>query len=77
MKNRIPIHPYIELSVYSNNVGGGGKKTNYWEDPKTGLRYPTDLSSYLGHDRKVTGRHTLVGVGQYTRTVFNIKVREQ
>eukprot|EP00563_Minutocellus_polymorphus_P009912 CAMPEP_0181071956 /NCGR_PEP_ID=MMETSP1070-20121207/28320_1 /TAXON_ID=265543 /ORGANISM="Minutocellus polymorphus, Strain NH13" /LENGTH=1062 /DNA_ID=CAMNT_0023152991 /DNA_START=266 /DNA_END=3454 /DNA_ORIENTATION=- len=60
---KIPKHPYIEAS----NDG-------IWVDGDTGLEYPTDLSDYLGHDRKETGRHTLMGVGQYTRTVFKIKV---
>lgn len=61
---KIPKHPYIEAS----NDG-------VWVDDETGLEYLTDLSDYLGHDRKETGRHTLMGVGQYTRTVFKIKVR--
>ena len=60
---KIPKHPYIEAS----NDG-------VWVDDETGLEYLTDLSDYLGHDRKETGRHTLMGVGQYTRTVFKIKV---
>lgn len=61
---KIPTHSYIEES-----------KDGVWVDPDTGLEYLTDLSEYLGHDRKATGRHTLMGVGQYTRTVFKIKVR--
>lgn len=61
---KIPKHSYIEAS-----------KDGIWVDPDTGLEYPTDLRKYLGHDRKATGRHTLMGVGQYTRTVFKIKVR--
>lgn len=61
---KIPTHPYIA------NV----KSPGVWEDPQTGLEYLTDLSGYLGHDRKEKGRHTLMGVGLYTRTVFNIKV---
>lgn len=61
---KIPTHPYIA------NV----KSPGVWEDPQTGLEYLTDLSGYLGHDRKEVGRHTLMGVGLYTRTVFNIKV---
>mmetsp|Transcript_25138 Transcript_25138/g.54874 ORF Transcript_25138/g.54874 Transcript_25138/m.54874 type:complete len:1075 (-) Transcript_25138:129-3353(-) len=60
---KIPTHSYIKES-----------KDGVWVDPDTGLEYPTDLSEYLGHDRKATGRHTLMGVGQYTRTVFKIKV---
>mmetsp|Transcript_49304 Transcript_49304/g.148433 ORF Transcript_49304/g.148433 Transcript_49304/m.148433 type:complete len:1000 (+) Transcript_49304:1585-4584(+) len=61
---KIPVHPYI----------AGVKSPGVWEDPQTGLEYLTDLSGYLGHDRMETGRHTLMGVGLYTRTVFNIKV---
>ena len=61
---KIPKHPYIEAST-----------DGVWVDGETGLEYPTDLSEYLGQDRKETGRHTLMGVGQYTRTVFKIKVR--
>ena len=57
-------HPYIEAS-----------KNGLWEDPQTGLFYRTDICEYLGHSRKEAGRHTLTGVGLYTRTVFNIKVR--
>jgi len=60
---RIPVHPYIAAC-----------KDEVWTDPQTGLNFLTDLSGYLGDDRKVVGRHTLTGVGQYTRTVFNIKV---
>jgi len=60
---RIPVHPYIAAC-----------KNEVWTDPQTDLKYLTDLSGYLGDDRKVTGRHTLTGVGLYTRTVFNIKV---
>ena len=60
---KIPKHPYIEAST-----------DGVWVDGETGLEYPTDLSEYLGQDRKETGRHTLMGVGQYTRTVFKIKV---
>ena len=61
---KIPVHPYIEAS----------KGTGIWKDPQTELNYFTDLSEYLGHDRKETGRHTLMGVGQYTRTMLKIKV---
>lgn len=60
---KMPTHPYIASS-----------RDNVWTDPQTGLEYITDLCEYLGHDRKESGRHTLTGVGQYTRTVFNIKV---
>ena len=59
----MPTHPYIASA-----------KNNVWTDPQTGLEFQTDLCEYLGHDRKESGRHTLTGVGQYTRTVFNIKV---
>lgn len=60
---KMPTHPYIAAA-----------KDNVWTDPQTGLEFKTDLCEYLGHDRKESGRHTLTGVGQYTRTVFNIKV---
>lgn len=60
---KMPTHPYIAAA-----------KDNIWTDPQTGLEFRTDLCEYLGHDRKESGRHTLTGVGQYTRTVFNIKV---
>jgi len=60
---KIPVHPYIKES-----------KNGVWKDPQTDLEFLTDLSGYLGDDRKTKGRHTLMGVGQYTRTVFNIKV---
>ena len=61
---KIQMNPYIAAS-----------KEERWEDPQTGLIYPTDLCQYLGHDRKDSGRHTLTGVGQYTKTMLNIKVR--
>ena len=61
---KMPTHSYIAAS-----------KNEIWTDPQTGLEYHTDLCGYLGHDRKESGRHTLAGVGQYMRTVFNIKVR--
>jgi len=60
---KIPVHPYIASS-----------KNGMYEDPLTGLTYRTDLSSYLGHDRKLSGRHTLMGVGIYYRTMLKIKV---
>jgi N6-adenosine-specific RNA methylase IME4 len=56
-------HPYIEVS-----------QNGMWEDPQTGLRYHTDLCEYLGHTRKESGRHTLTGVGLYTRTMLKIKI---
>ena len=56
---KIPVHPYIEAS----------KGTGIWKDPQTELNFFTDLSEYLGHDRKETGKHTLMDVGQYTRTM--------
>ena len=62
---KIPKHPYIEAS----NEG-------IWKDPLTSLEYPTDLCDYLGQSKKEAGRHTLMGVGQYYRTAFNIKVSE-
>ena len=61
-KRRIPVHPYI-----------ADCKNEVWTDPQTGLDYPTDLSSYLGYDRKEKGRHTIMGVGQY-RKGYVIKV---
>mmetsp|Transcript_15659 Transcript_15659/g.22809 ORF Transcript_15659/g.22809 Transcript_15659/m.22809 type:complete len:607 (+) Transcript_15659:3-1823(+) len=63
MPKKIPVHPYIEAST-----------DELYEDPITGMSFPTDISEYLGHDRKVTGRHTLTGVGVYTRTMLKIKV---
>jgi len=60
---KIPVHPYIAAS-----------KNGMYEDPLTGLNYRTDLSTYLGHDRKLSGRHTLMGVGIYYRTMLKIKV---
>lgn len=60
---KIPVHPYIAES-----------KSGVWTDPQTGLEFLTDLCGYLGHDRKTTGRHTLMGVGQYLRTMLKIKV---
>ncbi len=60
---KIPRHYYLETS--SNEV---------WIDPQTHLAYRTDLCQYLGHTRKSSGRHTLMGVGQYTRTPLKIKV---
>jgi hypothetical protein len=61
---KIQVNPYIAAS-----------NEERWTDPLTGLVYRTDLCQYLGHERKESGRHTLVGVGQYMKTVFNIKVR--
>jgi hypothetical protein len=60
---RLQTHPYFSTA-----------KNNVWTDPQTGLEYPTDLCSYLGHDIKRDGRHTLTGVGYYMKTVLNIKV---
>ena len=60
---RLETHPYLAAA-----------KNNIWTDPQTGLEYPTDLCAYLGHDLKKAGRHTLTGVGYYTKTVLNIKV---
>jgi len=60
---KIQVNPYISES-----------KDERWTDPQTGLDYRTDLCQYLGHERAEAGRHTLTGVGQYTKTVFNIKV---
>lgn len=60
---KIQTNPYIEAS-----------SNERWSDPQTGLVYRTDLCQYLGHERKDAGRHTLTGVGQYTKTMLNIKV---
>lgn len=60
---KIPVNPYIEAS-----------KNSVYVDPVTGMSYPTCISEYLGHDRKEVGRHTLTGVGIYTRTMVKIKV---
>jgi len=60
---KMPTHPYITES-----------KGGLWTDTSTDLQYPTDLVSFLGHDRNTHGRHTLMGVGQYTRTVFKVKI---
>lgn len=62
-KRQIPVHPYIAAS--NNQI---------WVDPQTGLEFLTDFCEYLGHERKESGRHTLVGVGQYLKTVFKVKV---
>lgn len=61
---KIQTNPYINDSVDEK-----------WTDPQTRLVYHTDLCQYLGHSRTEVGRHTLTGVGQYMKTVFNIKVR--
>ena len=63
---KIQTNPYIAAS-----------NDERWTDPKTGLIYRTDLCQYLGHERKDAGRHTLTGVGQYTKTMLNIKVSEK
>lgn len=60
---KIPVHPYIAAS-----------KDGLYEDTATGLMFPTDLHSYLGHERSVSGRHTLMGVGLFTKTMLKIKV---
>ena len=63
---KIQTNPYIAAS-----------NDERWADPKTGLIFRTDLCQYLGHERKDVGRHTLTGVGQYTKTMLNIKVRKE
>lgn len=63
---KIQTNPYIAAS-----------KDERWVDPQTGLEYRTDLCQYLGHERKDVGRHTLTGVGQYTKTMLNIKVSKK
>lgn len=60
---KIPVHPYIAVS-----------KNNVWTDPQTGLEFNTDLCEYLGFQKKTYGRHTLMGVGQYTKTMLKVKV---
>lgn len=60
---KIPRHPYIDAS-----------KNFVWRDPATGLEYFTDLCKYLGEEKSSSGRHTLVGVGQYMRTALKIKI---
>ncbi len=60
---KIPKHPYIEAS-----------KNGYYFDEITGMNYPTDICEYLGHDRKEVGRHTLMGLGLFTKTMLKIKV---
>jgi hypothetical protein len=63
---RLHTHPYIAAS-----------KNELWTDPQTNLAFRTDLCDYLGDDRKANGRHTIAGVGYYTKTVLNIKVRRE
>ncbi|KAG7343060.1 hypothetical protein IV203_021005 [Nitzschia inconspicua] len=63
MVRKIQVNPYILAS-----------RDELWTDPQTGLVYHTDLCCYLGHERKDAGRHTLTGVGQYTKTMLQIKV---
>ena len=60
---KIEMNPYIAAS-----------SDEKWVDPQTGLEYHTDLCEYLGHDRKDYGRHTLVGMGLFTKTMLKIKV---
>ena len=57
-------HPYIAAST-----------NGMYTDPQTGLAYHTDLCHYLGETKQKSGRHTLMGVGQYTKTMLKIKVR--
>lgn len=61
---KIQVNPYIAAA-----------ENEEYKDAQTGLVFRTDICKYLGHERKDVGRHTLVGVGYYTKTVFNIKVR--
>mmetsp|Transcript_27624 Transcript_27624/g.40786 ORF Transcript_27624/g.40786 Transcript_27624/m.40786 type:complete len:934 (+) Transcript_27624:202-3003(+) len=60
---RLETHPYIAAA-----------KDEMWTDPQTGLKFRTDLCKYLGHDLKSAGRHTLTGVGYYTKTMMKIKI---
>jgi len=59
---KIQTNPYVNDAVDER-----------WTDPQTQLVYRTDLCQYLGQSRAEAGRHTLTGVGQYMKTVFNIK----
>ena len=60
---KIPVHPYIAAS-----------KNGVYVDPNTDLQFPTDIHDYLGHERSQSGRHTLMGVGLFTKTMLKIKV---
>jgi hypothetical protein len=60
---KMPVHPYIAAS-----------KDGVYIDPRTDLKFPTDIHEYLGHERKESGRHTLTGVGLFTKTMLKIKV---
>ena len=60
---KIPVHPYIAAS-----------KNGVYVDPNTDLEFPTDIHAYLGHERRQSGRHTLMGVGLFTKTMLKIKV---
>lgn len=60
---KIPVHPYIDAS-----------KDGIFVEPLTELPFHTDISGYLGHDRKETGRHTLTGLGLYVKTMLKIKI---
>lgn len=60
---KIPVHPYIAVS-----------REGFYEDPNTGLKFPTDIHAYLGHNREEADRHTLMGVGLFTKTFLKIKV---
>jgi len=60
---KIPVHPYIAAS-----------QNGMYADPQSGLTFPTDIHSYLGHERKLSGRHTLMGVGLFTKTMLKLKI---
>jgi hypothetical protein len=60
---KIPTHPYLATA-----------KDGIYEDPRTGLQFFTDLSTYLGYDTYTFGRKTLMGMGHYYRTLLKIKV---
>ena len=75
-----PPHPYL-ISTHSN------LKQNVYVDPSTELSYPLNLCNILNKQEsnaedtsnKTNGctkhnRHLLTGVGQYTRTVFKLKI---
>lgn len=61
VRSKIQSHPYLENA-----------KNDVWTDPLTGLEYFTDLSDYLGFDRKERGRFTLMGIGQFRKYVIKV-----
>lgn len=75
-KNAVPTSPQTpgKLRKIEMNPYIAASSDEKWVDPQTGLEYHTDLCEYLGHDRKAYGRHTLVGMGLFTKTMLKIKV---